>query len=144
MLTGHLPVPEASEADLQQSAHKQLATINEHIAYYCRDLLSHGSGKLERLVRFLCTDLWPTLYQILTLQEQDGLRVWRLPKPAALALLRPESQFAQTAHRFYQALHLYYPQATSVEDAICVIEAGIAFFEESHLWWLEYGEEQLP
>lgn len=143
MLTGQLPVPEASEADLQRSARKKLATLNESIASYCQGLLSHGSGKLERLVRFLCTDLWPTLYHLLTLQEQDGLRVWRLPKPAALALLRPESQLAQTAHRFYQALHRYYPQATSVEDAICIIEAGIAFFEEARIWWLEYGEEQL-
>ncbi len=143
MLIGQLPVPEASEADLQGSVRKKLATIDESIAYYCRGLLEHGSGKLERLVRFLCTDLWPTLYQLLTLQEQDGLRVWRLPKPAALALLRQESQLAQTAHRFYQALHLYYPQATSVEDAICVIEAGIAFFEEARIWWLECGEEQL-
>ena len=134
---------EASEADLQWSARKKLATINESIAYYCRGLLEHGSGKLERLVRFLCTDLWPTLYQLLTLQEQDGLRVWRLPKPAVLALLKHESQLAQTAHNFYQAFHLYYPQATSVEDAICVIEAGIAFFEETRIWWLEYSEEQL-
>jgi hypothetical protein len=70
-----LPVPEASEADLERSARKKLTTINESIAYYCRGLLEHGSGKLERFVRFLCTDLWPTLYQLLTLQEQDGLRV---------------------------------------------------------------------
>lgn len=143
LLTGQLPVPEASDADLQQSARKKLARIDESIAYYCRGLLDHGSGKLERLVRFLCTDLWPTLYHLLTIQEQDGLRVWRLPKPAAIALLRQESQLAQTAHTFYQALFLYYPQAISVVDAISVIEAGIAFFEEARVWWLECGEEKL-
>lgn len=142
MLTGQLPVPEASEADLQRSARKNLSTIDETIAYYCKGLLEHGSGRLERLVRFLCTDLWPTLYQLLTIQEQDGLRIWRLPKPAALALLRQESQLAQTAYTFYQALHLYYPQETSVEDAIRVIEAGIAFFEEVRLWWLVCGAEK--
>lgn len=143
MLMGHLPVPEASEADVQRSARKKLATIDKSIAYYCQGLLDHGSGKLERLVRFLCTDLWPTLYQLLAIQEQDGLRIWRLPKPAALALLKPESQLAQTAHTFYQALYLYYPQATSVEDAIHVIEAGLAFFEEVRVWWLERDEEKL-
>ncbi len=143
MLTGQLPVPEASETDVQQSARKKLASINEHIAYYCRGLLEHGSGKLERLVRFLCTDLWPTLYYLLTIQEQDGLRIWRLPKPEAIALLRQGSQLAQTASAFYQALHLYYPQATSVEDAIRVIKAGIAFFEEARVWWLECNEKQL-
>ncbi|GCE12433.1 hypothetical protein KTT_22920 [Tengunoibacter tsumagoiensis] len=139
MLTGHLPVPEASEADVQRSARKKLASIDEHIAHYCRGLLEHGSGKLERQVRFLCTDLWPTLYQLLAIQEQDGLRIWGLPKPAAIALLRQESQLSQTASTFYQALHRYYPQATSIEDAIHVIEAGIAFFEQARLWWLEYN-----
>ena len=142
MLIGQLPVPEASEADLQRSARKQLATIDERIAYYCRGLLEHGSGRLELRVRYICTDLWPTLYHLLTIQEQDGLGVWRLPKTAAIALLRQESQLAQTAHTFYQALHLYYPQATSVEDAIRVIEAGIAFFKEARIWWLECGEEK--
>jgi hypothetical protein len=143
LLIGRLPIPEASEADLQRSARKKLATIDESIAYYCRGLLEHGSGKLERLVRFLCTDLWPTLYHLLTIQEQDGLRVWRLPKPAALALLKQESSLARTAHTFYRALHFYYPQATSVEDAIGVIEAGIAFFEAVRVWWLECGGEKL-
>jgi hypothetical protein len=81
-------------------------------------LLEHGSGKLERLVRFLCTDLWPTLYHLLSLQEQDGLRVWKLPKPAALALLRQESQLAQTAHTFYQALHLVRKKARSALLAV--------------------------
>ncbi len=143
MLTGHLPVPEASEADLQRSARKQLASIDEHIAYYCRGLLEHGSGKVERLVRFLCTDLWPTLSHLLTIQEQDGLRIWRLSKPEAIALLRQESPLAQTASAFYQTLHLYYPQANSVEEAIHVIEAGIAFFEQARIWWLECGQEKL-
>ncbi len=137
MLIGQLPVPEASEEDLQSAARKGLATIDERIAYYCRGLLEHGSGKLERLVRFLCTDLGPTLYQLLTIQEQDGLRVWCLPKPAAIALLPQESQLAQTVHAFYQALHVYYPRAVSVEDAIQVIESGIAFFEVAKSWWAE-------
>lgn len=142
MLIGQLPVSEASEADLQRSARKKLSAINECIAYYCRGLLEHGSGRLELLVRFICTDLWPALYHLLTIQEQDGLRVWRLPKLAAIALLRQESQLAQTAQTFYQALHLYYPQANSVEDAVRVIEAGIAFFEEARGWWLEYAVEE--
>jgi hypothetical protein len=54
----------------------------------------------------------------LSLQEQDGLRVWKLPKPAALALLRQESQLAQTAHTFYQALHLVRKKARSALLAV--------------------------
>ncbi|MEO7021941.1 MAG: hypothetical protein ABI234_17440 [Ktedonobacteraceae bacterium] len=140
MLTGQLPVPEASEDVLQSSATKGLATINRRIAYYCRGLLDHSSGKLARLVRFMCTDLWPTLCHILTIQEQNGLRVWSLPKPAVMALLPQQSQLAQTVHAFYQALHVYYPQETSVEDAIQVIETGIAFFESANVWWAEQSE----
>lgn len=142
ILIGQLPVPEASEVDLQSAARKGLTTIDESIAYYCRGLLEHGSGKLERLVRFICTDLWPTLYQLLTVQEQDGLRVWCLPKPAAIALLPQGSQLAQTVHAFYHALHVYYPQASSTEDAIRVLETGIAFFEAAKVWWTEQNEEE--
>jgi hypothetical protein len=141
MLIGHLPIPEASEEDLQRSASKGLANINGIIANYCQGLLQHGSGKLERNVRFMCTDLWPTLCHILTIQEQNGLLVWSLPKPAAMALLPQASQLAQTVHAFYQALHIYYPQGTSVEDAIQVIEAGIAFFEAARVWWAEHYEK---
>ncbi|HEU5373894.1 MAG TPA: hypothetical protein VFV38_00495 [Ktedonobacteraceae bacterium] len=137
MLTGLLPVPEASEADLQNSARKSLADIDGRIAYYCRGLLDHGSGKLERLVRFICTDLWPILYQVLTIQEQDGIRVWGLPKPVAIALLPQESQLAKTARSFHQALQVYYPAGKSVENALQVIEAGIAFFEATRTWWTE-------
>ncbi len=141
MLTGRLSVPEANESDLQRSAHEKLATIDERIAYYCQGLLDHGSGKLERLVRFLCTDIWPTLYSLLTIGEQDGLRIWRLPKTATIALLKQGSELAQTAHAFYDSLHVYYPQANSVDNAIGVIERGIAFFQAARTWWHKYNKE---
>ncbi len=141
MLIGQLPIPEASEEDLQSSATKGLATIDGRIAYYCQGLLDHGSGKLARLVRFMCTDLWPTLCHILTIQEQNGLHVWSLPKPAVMALLPQQSQLAQTVHAFYQALHVYYPQENSAEDAIRVIETGIAFFEAANVWRAEQSKE---
>lgn len=75
-------------------------------------------------------------------REQDGLHVWNLPKPAAIALLPQERQLARTVHAFYQALHVYYPQVASVEDAIRVIEAGIAFFEAAKVWRAEQSEER--
>jgi len=131
MLTGKLPVPEASEEDLQSSARKALETIDAYIASYCRGLLEHGSGKLERQVRFLCTDVWPTLCHILTIQEQDGIRVWGLPKHEVIALLPQESLLAQSIRTFYQALQTYYSLEASVENAIKVVEAGVVFFEET-------------
>ena len=137
LLTGSLPVPEAREEDLQTSARKALTTLDERIAYYCRGLLDHGSGKLERYVRFICTDVWPTLCHTLSIQTQDAIRVWGLPKHEGIALLPQESRLAQTIQEFYQALHLYYPSATSTEGAIKVIAAGIAFFEAAGTWWTD-------
>lgn len=137
MLTGTLPVPEASEEDLQRSARTALTGMDRLISNYCRGLLDHGAGKLERQVRFLCTDVGPTLCHILTIQEQNGIHVWSLPKPEVIALLPQESPLALRTRAFYQLLQTYYSLENSLENAIRVIEAGIAFFEEVKIWQTE-------
>jgi hypothetical protein len=137
VITGMLPVAEATEEDLRISARNALEQLDPRMTYLTRGLLDHGGGKLARQVRLLCTDVWPMLYHLLTIQQGDGLGMWRLPKQEAIELLPKRSVSAQTLFAFYQAICTYYPAEASVEEALRAIESGVAFLQSVKSWWNE-------
>ncbi len=134
LLAGKLPVAEATAQQLRDSARKALAALSPEPAYIMHGLLEHGGGRLEAQVRWLCTDVWPRLYQLLTLQQDDAIHVWGLPKEQAIALLPPDTALGQTIRTFYQAVQTYYPAQTSVEQALTVIETGLMFLRAVKTW----------
>ena len=140
VVAGHLPVPEASDEELREAAARGLAAPELVVPYVAATLLCHGGWELKRRVRHVCTDVWPALYHVLTLQQQDGVRVWGLPKEAAIALLPPNSALGDRIGRFYEALHTYYPAAASPAHALAAIEHGIAFLHAAQAWWQEKGQ----
>lgn len=88
-------------------------------------------------VRWLCTDVWPKLYQVLTLQYDDAPRIWGLPKQQAIALLPQDTPLGKAIRAFYQAVQIYYPAEASVEQALAVIERGVVFLRTAKAWWSE-------
>jgi len=68
ILAGRLPVAEATRNQLQESARKRIATLNPLPKYIVDSLLESGKGRLSWNIRWLCTDVWPTVYQALILQ----------------------------------------------------------------------------
>ena len=140
VIAGRLPVPEASEAALRAAAIRALAAPNLVVPYIAETLLQHGGWELKRRVRHICTDVWPALYHVLTLQQQDGIRIWGLPKAAAMDLLPPTSSLSVTIQRFYQAVHAYYPAAVSTSHALQVIEYGSHFLHAAQDWWQQAGQ----
>ena len=135
VIAGRLPVPEATEQELQASARTALSHPELTLPYVPDTLLQHGGWELARRVRLVCTAVWPVLYQVLTLQTNDGIRVWGLPKAAAIDLLRPDTSLGQAARAFHQAVLAYYPAAESVAEALRTIERGIAFLQAAQAWW---------
>ncbi len=135
VVTGSLPIAEATEEDLQGSARHALENLDPPMLYLSKGLLEHGGGKLARQVRWLCTDVWPMLYHVLTVQQANGLEMWKLPKHKAIGLLPDGSLAKQTISAFYQALRNYYPAEASVEEALKAIEYGVAFLRSVKLWW---------
>jgi hypothetical protein len=135
VVTGVLPIPEATEEELQNSARSALERLSPPMAYLPGGLLQSGGGKLARQVRFLCTDVWPMLYHVLTIQQENGLEMWKLPKQKAMELLPEGSSTAQNLFAFYQTLCRYYPAQASVEEALKSIEYGVAFLQSVKLWW---------
>jgi len=92
---------------------------------------------MARSIRLLCTKVWPVLYQVLTLQQDDVIRVWCLSKGQAIELLPTNTPVSQTIRGFYQAVRGYYPAEDAVEGALSVIESGVAFLKSAKSWWDE-------
>ena len=137
ILTGRLPVTEATRSQLQESARKRIAALNPMPKYIVDSLFESGIGRLSWNIRWLCTDVWPTVYQVLVLQGHDPFTVWSLPKPQAIELLPPDTSLGQTMRDFYQAVQTYYPHEQLLTEALVVIETGIAFLQSVKAWWME-------
>jgi hypothetical protein len=135
LLAGRLPVPEATEGEIRESARKGLSELDPTSPPTVRALLDRGEGRLERHVRLLCTNVWPALSQVLVLQEPDPVRVWGLTKQQAIARLPADTPMGREIRRFHSALLAYYPTEASVESAFEVIESGIAFYQAVVEWW---------
>ena len=137
VITGTLPVPQATEDDLQVAARQALERLDIYDVFRPQDLLQHGSWKLAQRVRWLCTDVWPMLYHVLTIQQRNGIAAWQLPKQEAMKLLPQESAPARMIHAFYQAICTYYQKEASAEGALKAIQSGLAFLQSVKSWWIE-------
>lgn len=133
LVAGRIPVPLATAAALRESAKHDLTTLQPDAI----NLLSHGGGRLERQVRLHCTQVWPVLYQVVALQQDDPLRVWNLPKHQVIDLLPVDSEPEQAIRAFDQAVHTYYPTEQSVAAGLRVLETGTNFLAAAKRWWLQ-------
>jgi hypothetical protein len=137
LVLGRLPVAEASDAQLCAAAQAALDRLDPYPDYIASGLLEHGGGRLERTVRFICTDVWPILYQVLCLQQSDAVHVWGLPKRSAIELLAPDSPLRSPIEGFYESVVAYYDGDPSVERALAVLRDALAFLSAASMWWRE-------
>jgi hypothetical protein len=134
VVTGHLPVPEATEEQIQQAAHQALQTLIPVPTFVTDNLLEHGGGRLSATIRLLCTKVWPTLYNVLTLQ-QNTFTVWRLSKDQAINLIPSDTTFGRAIRKFYSAVLTYYPTESAIEPALDVIDQGVAVLQAADSWY---------
>ncbi|MCI0474752.1 MAG: hypothetical protein L0Y55_00740 [Anaerolineales bacterium] len=129
ILLGKVPVPEPTADQVRERARESLATLQTIPAHLANGLLDHGGGRLERHVRLLCTEVWPTLFNVLTLRAADPLAVWKLSKLAAIELLPADESPGKEIRAFHRAVLDYYSRSSSVEHALEIIERGVAFLQ---------------
>lgn len=127
MLAGDLPVPEATAEQILSKSRRYLAELEIDPSRLAGRLLQHGGGILERGVRFLCTEIWPTLYCLLACRAADPLAVWRLPKEEAIALLPEDTPPGREIRLFHELAKAYYLGDQSVERALPLIASGHNF-----------------
>jgi hypothetical protein len=135
VIAGRMPLPEATEQQLRDAARAALARLRPVPAYLPDGLLNHGMGRLARQTRWLCADVWPTLYHVLALRTGDALGVWRLPRGRAIALLPEDEALGGAIRTFYAAVRAHYPAEAAADGALAVIEAGVVFLRAAKTWW---------
>lgn len=139
VLAGRLPVAEATEEQIVQAAHHALQTLVPVPPFVVGSLLEHGAGRLSGAIRWLCTWVWPTLFQVLVLQQATGT-VWRLSKPDAIAILLPDGELGRAFLAFDAAVRAYYPTETSMDAALAVVEHGCMALRAARAWYtVTYG-----
>jgi hypothetical protein len=134
VISGRLPVPEATADELLAAAHRALSELQParpHIS----NLLEHGDGQLARELRYLRTEVWPVLYQILTVRESDPIRSWSLPKNEAMDILSFDAALDTAIHDFYDTLVAHYNSGERVESALESIAKGVAFLRAARDWY---------
>jgi hypothetical protein len=135
VLAGRLPVPEASAEQLRSSARVALTALAPVDPSLPGALLDSGEGRLQRQTRYTCTKVWPVLYQLLTLlQQQDPISVWNLPKPSAIAQLSEATAPGQSIRAFDVAVRAYYPAEATTDGALEVIRRGVDFLRAAKAW----------
>ena len=127
-------MPEASAEILRSAASRSLLALVPVNPALPGALLDSGEGRLERRARYICTEVWPVLYQTLSLLQPDPIAVWNLPKPAAISLLPEETPLGQTIRAFDMAVRSYYPDERTADGALRVIERGVEFLRAAKAW----------
>jgi hypothetical protein len=140
MVAGDLPVPEATAQELIERARQTLDRLQPTPpTYISTNLLEHGGGRLERITRLLCTDVWPTLYSILVLTTGRPWDVWKLPKEAAIDMLVEGEGPEAEIRAFYASVRAHYMGERSVESALEVIKSGAGFLSAAWEWYGAFG-----
>ena len=126
VLAGTLPLPDLSAAELHEQARRTLERLPEAIGGVSGRLLNHGGGRLERSVRLVASDVWPTLYSVLALRTDDPAGVWATPKDRLMAEMDDDDPLTRPARAFARALVRYHqggaPAALALEAMACGVE----------------------
>lgn len=135
MLYGHLPIPEATAAELRDSAQRALASLRITPDYIADGMLEYSRERLERHARLLCTDVWPLVFHILTLESADPIAVWRLPKTEAVPLTPETCDVRATAQAFLGVVCAAYERPFVAERFIALLAAGVTFRQAAVGWY---------
>lgn len=137
LVAGRLLQPEISNEQLLELCKVGLTELDPDRIIASHRLLDHGEGRLQRIVRGVCTVVYPVLFQVLSIQHGDGYRIWNLNKFEAIELLPEDSVLGDKIQAFYSAVRRYYPNETDVDDALETIEYGVDFLKTAKQWWDE-------
>ncbi len=136
VVAGSPDVPLATGAELLDAATTALAALDPAARgdEISRALLDSGEGRLDRQVRYLCTDVWPTMYHVACIYVGDGLVAWQRTKPEVAALLGDDPVIGPPLTRWVEMVHRHYGEGELVDTALATIQAGVDFLESAAQW----------
>lgn len=127
VLAGSIPMPEASGEQVRAKALNYMEKLQPGTLAGANHLLQHGGGRLERHVRLLCTNVWPTLYSLLVCAAGHPVEIWKLSKQQAIARLPEDEPAGKQIRAFYASLWTYYGGSQTVAAALEIYKSGAAF-----------------
>jgi len=135
-LAGRVPVAEATAEELRAQAHRALTRLDPLPEFVTEGLLRHGEGlgQLATMVRPFAQLVWPVLYQVLALREDDAIAVWQAPKERAVAMLADDSGMGWHIREFDAAVRAYYPSEIAIDQGLSAIRQGVAFLRAAKAW----------
>jgi hypothetical protein len=132
LVEGVLPIKEANNEQLKKSAELALQSLND-TPDYLSSLLDHGKDRLTHLIRLLCTKVSSLIYQVLAIQYENAIQVWNMSKSMAIRCL-PQS-IASYAELFYHHAKSYYPNETSIYEALEMVKNAVLFMKYTKNWY---------
>ncbi len=132
LISGRLPVPEATAAEVRAESIRVLAGLDRLPFDIAGNLLEHGGGRLEATLRLLCTKVWPVVHSAAGYISNDPVGVWGLSKDEAVGLLSPDLPIGQDIRGFHRTVLAYYADRDrSVDGALRLIASGVKFLESA-------------
>lgn len=137
LLKGSLPYAEATNSQVKVRAEHELNNLKPLPAFVSEALFRHGTGRgeLSHSVRQLCQMVWPMIYHVASLKQDDALAVWCLPKNRVIHLFSTQDILGSSIHAFNTTMRKYYPTEESVDTALEVIQMGVYVLQSASDWW---------
>ena len=137
IVTGSSAIPLASGKDLLDAAHRALAAFDPGAAgaRISNALLDHGEGRLDRQVRWTCTDLWPLMYHVACVHLDDGIAAWQRTKHEVLGILADDPVTGVPLARWFEAVTAHYATGETVGSALAALAAAVTFYEAVPQWY---------
>jgi hypothetical protein len=137
MLAGVLPYAEATNTQVKVRAQHELNRLNPMPSFVSEAFFRHGTGRgdLSHTVRQLCQMVWPTIYHVASLEQEDALAVWRIPKNRMVHLFSTDDILGSSIHGFNTTMRQYYPTEEPVATALELIQLGVKVLQSAADWW---------
>ncbi len=139
IVTGASDVPIATGEELLDAARKALGELDPGAARagISHALLNHGEGRLDRQLRWTCTDVWPLMYHVACVYLDDGLAAWQRTKHEVLAILRADPIVGDPLARWFEVVTNHYATGETLESALAALSAAAAFYDAAARWFAQ-------
>ena len=137
IVTGSPDIPTATGPDLLDAAHQALAAFDAGVASarISNALLDHGEGRLDRQMRWTCTDVWPLMYHVACVQLGDGLAAWQRTKHEVFDVLVDDPVVGVPLARWFEAVTAHYAKGETLESALAGLAAAATFYDAVAQWY---------
>lgn len=139
IVTGAPDVPIATGEELLDAARKALRELDPGAARagISHALLNHGEGRMDRQLRWTCTDVWPLMYHVACVHVDDGLAAWQRTKHEVLAVLADDPTVGDPLAHWFEVVTDHYANGETLESALAALSAATAFYDAAARWFAQ-------